>query len=653
MATIIPSSLPSTASAGECRLHQILARLPDDCFVYYEPLIKGRHPDFVVIVPQLGVLVMEVKGWYAARLRHLDESTVTYLRDGRLVKESSPEKQVRDYLFRLMDEAQNHRWSERLLHQDGHRIGKFRFPFAPLVVLSNISKTSLSEHDIDQEDWARLFPPDRTLIKDQLTSLEGLRGKGLVEAIRPFISPSWSFPALSEQEVNVLCAVVRPQILIGNQVDLRKLETDPKAINDQQDVLQVFDSHQQDHAVALGEGHRIIYGVAGSGKTLILLARAKHLAASSDSRILITCYNRRLAAWIRRELRDYQNITVQNFHAWAGGLGARWQKDETEEQLGIRLLTRLEEQSDTLRHYDAVLIDEAQDFEPNWFRCLLAAMVDPETGDLLIVADGCQSLYRRHKVNWSQLGIKARGRTVSSGFRLDRNYRNSREIIALAESFAYSAGDSDDMNAIQEVRVDMTRCERASGVSPLLVECADRRSELLEAHQIVRDLLQGNWRGRPVGVHAPEEIAILYPSAQPEEKEQLQKFVDWMTGKGIPAAWLGQNLRARDQIDNKAVNVHTVHSAKGLQYRAVIVLWADKLPRSSKQREELLGERRLLYVAMTRAVSLLAITASRRSSFVNEIAATPAVEIARSPMPSLQSHSPASNLAHWSDEEIA
>lgn len=88
MATIIPSILPSTASAGERRLHHILAALPDDCYVYYEPLINGRHPDFVVIVPQLGVLVIEVKGWYAARLQHLDESTVTYVRDGRPARKS-------------------------------------------------------------------------------------------------------------------------------------------------------------------------------------------------------------------------------------------------------------------------------------------------------------------------------------------------------------------------------------------------------------------------------------------------------------------------------------------------------------------------------------------------------------------------------------
>ncbi|MDA0703990.1 MAG: hypothetical protein O3A96_12260 [Proteobacteria bacterium] len=112
-----------------------------------------------------------------------------------------------------------------------------------------------------------------------------------------------------------------------------------------------------------------------------------------------------------------------------------------------------------MNKYDAVLIDEAQDFEPSWFTCLLSAMEDPEHGDLLIVADGCQGLYRRTKISWSQLGIKARGRTISCSYQLDRNYRNSREIIALAETFAFSNTDANDLDAIQSVRVNMSRCE--------------------------------------------------------------------------------------------------------------------------------------------------------------------------------------------------
>jgi superfamily I DNA/RNA helicase len=230
-------------------------------------------------------------------------------------------------------------------------------------------------------------------------------------------------------------------------------------INDQQDVLQVLDAIQEEHAQALGDGHRIIYGVAGSGKTVLLVARAKRLAQAGHKRVLVTCYNYMLADQLREQLRDYSAVSVKTFHAWAIGQGLSWQPDEPNDAFGERLLTHLTDNAERVNKYDAVLIDEAQDFEPSWFTCLLSAMEDPEHGDLLIVADGCQGLYRRTKISWSQLGIKARGRTISCSYQLDRNYRNSREIIALAETFAFSNTDANDLDAIQSVRVNMSRCE--------------------------------------------------------------------------------------------------------------------------------------------------------------------------------------------------
>lgn len=627
MATITPSHLNSRATAGERLLHRMLGQLPDNCHVYYEPMVDGRHPDFVVIVPQLGVLVIEVKGWKAAELRHLDSKTVIWKRGEQCTEERSPELQVREYLFRLMDEARNHRWSKRLLHTDGHRQGKFRFPFAPLIVMSNITGASLSDNGIDREDWDNLFPAERTILREQLGFLKSLEGDDLVGALRPFVHPFWSFPALSDQEVKALRAIVHPEIKLGDHVDIERLEGEPKAVNDQQDVLQVLDAEQEDYALAIGEGHRIIYGVAGSGKTVLLIARAKRLAETGSERVLVTCFNKMLAMWIEQELREYPNIKVRHFHAWAKGVGCVWQQGESDEALGERLLSQLQSEVCKDEKWDAILIDEAQDFEPVWFRCLLAVMEDPDNGDLLIAADGCQSLYRRNKISWIQLGIKARGRTVSTGYQLHRNYRNSREIIALAESFAHSVTDGNDLNAIQGDRVDISRCERTTGVSPLFIQCGNRRTELLQAYEITRGLLEGKWRGRPVGVHAPHEIAIFYPYADAVEKEQFANFTVWMCERGIPTTWLAKDRDARERIADQSVKLQTIHSAKGLQYRAVIIVGANKLPRSHKEREERLADRRLLYVAMTRAVSLLALTSVGRSEFVDEIASTPAVEV--------------------------
>ncbi|MFY7805530.1 MAG: nuclease-related domain-containing protein [Limnoraphis robusta] len=64
MALMIPEAVPSNASQGEKRLFKILRdELPDDFFIYYEPNVKGLFPDFIILSPDLGLLILEVKGW--------------------------------------------------------------------------------------------------------------------------------------------------------------------------------------------------------------------------------------------------------------------------------------------------------------------------------------------------------------------------------------------------------------------------------------------------------------------------------------------------------------------------------------------------------------------------------------------------------------
>ncbi|MCP6547887.1 restriction endonuclease, partial [Klebsiella pneumoniae] len=58
-------------------------------------------------------------------------------------------------------------------------------------------------------------------------------------------------------------------------------------------IIKIMDTQQELLARSLGEGHRIIHGVAGSGKTLILLYRCLHLAKDNNLKkpILVVCYN--------------------------------------------------------------------------------------------------------------------------------------------------------------------------------------------------------------------------------------------------------------------------------------------------------------------------------------------------------------------------
>jgi superfamily I DNA/RNA helicase len=478
---------------------------------------------------------------------------------------------------------------------------------------------------------------------------ERLDAGELQAAVKAGFDPWWPVAPFSDDEVNALRALVHPEVYFENRVSLRRLGEDPGPVREQSGVVRTLDLHQEQLAGQIGGGHRVVYGVAGSGKTLLLLARARKLAAADPrAQVFLTCYNRTLAAWLAEQVRDCPQVTVRHFHQWAADNGVSFDPETDEAEFGEALLEALGRGSPDARRFDGVLVDEAQDFEPAWFRCLLAAMRDPEAGDLFIVADGAQGLYRRSPLNWSQLGIQPCGQAGPGRYQLDRNYRNPSEVVALAESFAAAEGlranGHDESDALARVRIDARQCVRSTGTSPSVTLAADRGAELAHAEHLVRELLAGRWDGRPVAPRQPGEIGVLYPAATEPEKVQLALFAEKLADDGIPVAWLTQPqvYHPQDRVNSPGLKLQTIHSAKGLQYRAVVVVFADKLPRYVNRNAPgaRLADRRLLYVAMTRAESFLAITASRPSEFIDEILACPAAR-RTGPAPS----TPASQVA--------
>jgi superfamily I DNA and RNA helicase len=76
------------------------------------------------------------------------------------------------------------------------------------------------------------------------------------------------------------------------------------------------------------------------------------------------------------------------FRSWAIRCGVDFSEGEEDGAFGERLLARLRGDAGLRGRYDAVLIDEAQDWPCSWFQCARLALKEPETGDLMIVGDG-------------------------------------------------------------------------------------------------------------------------------------------------------------------------------------------------------------------------------------------------------------------------
>jgi hypothetical protein len=597
--------LPSEASAGEKRAFAALQQLDDECLVYYEPLVRQRYPDFVVIIPDTGVLIIEVKGWYPADILRGDHQDVRVKsRDGVETVQAHPVRQGRDYMHRLRDECREHPFSTVLLNTAGEREGAFIFPFGHIAVLSNITRGQL---DDAARPLAPVFSQSNIVTRDELMGWTELDAKALKAELIKRFDPYWPIAKMTQRQIDVLRTVIHPEVQISAEAQTPGHRALPPA------GLKVLDYRQERNARSIGDGHRVVYGVAGSGKTILLIARAKMLAEDPGKRVLVLCFNKVLASSLRAVLAGHRNVDVFHFHAWGARHGVRFGEDA--ETYGARFLDVLKRAEGDAGEYDAVLVDEAQDFACSWFRCAKQALKEPEDGDLIVVGDGSQSLYRSRPFTWKDAGVNARGRVINQKFDLDRNYRNTAEILAAAQSFAGSAtADGEDV-AMRSMTVSPGIALR-HGPWPRIIRAASRAAETGLIITLVRHWISGG-AGSLAGSSplAPGDIGILYPRLRQSDRHTFEALCAGLaefravrlSGEGATGSPTGEGIK-----------ISTIHSAKGLQFRAVILMWADLLPSDFEDRDED-SERKLLYVGLTRAEDLLVITHTHPSAYVGEI----------------------------------
>lgn len=605
MAIMVPDTLPGRntdgerITAGERRVFDLLRKLPDDCIVYYEPVVRHRHPDFVLIMPQVGVLIVEVKGWWHAELKSVTPTKVMLTRRGRETDAKHPGEQAYDYMCLTKDKCEAHPQVRHLLRTNGGYKNRLVFPFGHMSILTNINRAQLEK---DAREFADIFPVAKTATRDQLTEWDALEPEALAARLKGYFNPWWSFPALTPQQVDIVRSVIHPEVVLRQN----------------EDELVVLDLRQEHNARGVGSGHRVLYGVAGSGKTVLLIARAKLLAADPAKRILLLCFNKLLASYLATCVRGHSNINALNFHRWGVRNGAEFRLGEDDDDYGKRLEACLQQGSPDRARYDAVLIDECQDWACSWFHCAKLALKDTDGGDLMIVGDGSQSIYRARKFTWTDAGVNARGRTINTKFDLDRNYRNTVEILRAAQPFAAQTKrvQAIESTGILALPVDPDKALR-NGPEPALVELRNPIDEAHYAAALIETWLRGGIeiRGRRERVTA-RDIGILYPSqrrdAMPVLLERLSKFTR--------PAWLTSKARDGASLHDDGVRILTIKSARGLQFRIVVLLWSDLLP------YEQLDQRSELFVAMTRAEDVLVVLHSGHSAYIDELRARAATD---------------------------
>lgn len=332
-------------------------------------------------------------------------------------------------------------------------------------------------------------------------------------------------------------------------------------------------------------------GVAGSGKSLALINRVEKiiLEMNYDS-ILVLYYNRFMSDWLNSKRHErWLKVECKTFHSWSySKLGYSYKddsnKDSREKVIGLAKNSKLK--------YQAILIDEAQDFYDEWFQALLEVL-DPQTNSLLFVYDNTQSINgqahrRKSDWTWKNLGIEVASRSQI----FDLNYRNSPEIVELAWKFIKPALDKAGMKVgrekIGEIVEPKKKLSRNSGILPSLLQI-NRQEMPVEIAKQVKTALN---------TFPKSSIGIL---THPSSTTSLRAAISRELGRlGIKHHAPKNSQQRGGNVVDTYVIVDSWNALKGVEFDAVIIAGVDLATEESDNNRDF-EEKAGLYVAMTRS----------------------------------------------------
>lgn len=403
MAKMYPTPIaPDVSSNAEKFLYQqFSSQLPDDYLVFHSVAWQSRselygakdgEADFVIVHPKQGILVLEVKGGFI----DYDGTNGVWLQNGHVMRKD-PFSQARTFKYELLT----------LLKTDPYWISRhISISYAvafPDVVVPNYPLTLQAPRRVilDKRDQLSI----REWLDEHFTYAKGIN----------------IYDELGDHGVrflqNLLAPVRHLRSMLG--VDIQAEEAEFVRLTEQQCKLIDFIAAVPRAAIA---------GCAGSGKTMLAAYKAKQLA-EEGLRVLFTCYNKNLATFLREDYLAERPFTLDivHFHKLAydlvrqSGQSAGPQPDETPDTyFSTRLPEQLIEAIDRLgAQYDAIVIDEAQDFQENWWLPLQLLLEDPDNGVLYLFYDDNQNIYG---------GLQRVRNLVQHQYPLFENCRNTQKI---------------------------------------------------------------------------------------------------------------------------------------------------------------------------------------------------------------------------------
>jgi hypothetical protein len=419
MATFLPKvSLAEISVPSERLVYEALQGLSDEYWVLHsypwlrpdrslssEPIREGEA-DFVILHPRKGLLVLEVKGG-TPRL----EGRVWFRGEKEM---KNPFEQARRNRYALLDAIEE---------RTRRRVTRTMLTHGDLVVFPH----SLFSGPLPVDAEPRMVVDQHGL--EQLPHL--------VESAYQ----AWNkgAPGMSQESFRVLIDALLPKLRLVRSMGA-------EVADERERIIQITQAQQQVLSGLLASRRVLVNGVAGSGKTLLALEFAISLARQGN-RVLFLCYNRYLSAWLAEQgsqrlsddLPARDRLRISHFHAFAlrlakeagvevedpGEAGTRFWEEE------VPLI--LEQALDVLREagrpevYDAIVVDEAQDFSRDWWVSVQSLSKDGPEGRLYAFQDLKQSLRK---------APEKPAASFQAEFDLKTNCRNTQAIARSATSLA-------------------------------------------------------------------------------------------------------------------------------------------------------------------------------------------------------------------------
>lgn len=549
MATMIPAIPASGLPPGaERKVYEALQRLPDAFRVYhslsYYVMPSGGHPlregeiDFLILHPELGLLVIEVKGGgisYEGRERtwkSVDGSGREHTIKDPFLQAQQNEKN----LIAMIEKAPG-RGETRFTH--GHAVGfpdcEYKHEREPLGARPELVLDCHAFAGDIEASIRRLFG-----LWSEGRTPEALGTKGVKKLGQEFLAPRFGLVGITlgsslEWEESALKPLEEEQ-----RVCLDFLEVNPRAVVD---------------------------GGSGTGKTTIACELVRSLAASGD-RVLFLCFNLPLAHHLGRVCAGFGegpgNVWAGAYHQlareWAARAQIPWSepsgqnREETAEfwstATSLILLDAIERIPD---RFDSLVVDEAQDFSTDWWSALIGLLANKEKARIVLFSDPAQDLWERG----GTLPIS------SPVFPLRVNRRNTRQIFSFLTRFggtklrtSHQAPLGDPPEVIRHRTPDEQRQNIDKKLGWLLKQGVPLdQIVLIGTHRLEKSFLAG----RP----------ILY---------------------GLPVEAITDDGTA---ISTGALRYSTPHRFKGLEAKVVLLCDVDGSEKSCSRRH--------LYVAASRA----------------------------------------------------